>query len=192
MHWPIGKTWCHRTIPSAEDWEGFVFHTFYISASNCHYKWHLGQVEKCSHSKLILPFRMQEVKKKWELPAMSPTRSKENSFQVLQGISASHSVFTFADLPSFAEPHKGGQPCESWLGNWDPVLQSHTQISYTEPHFRLLWTILFSHATLSCCLLSTDSRLLQNLSNFYLKIHALARQVTFIKRTGITVKKKIY
>lgn len=87
MYWPVGKTWCHRTAPSAEDWEGLMFHTFYLPASYCHYKWCLGPIEKHRHSQLILPFREQEARKKWELPAMSPTRSKEKSSQVLQGIS---------------------------------------------------------------------------------------------------------
>lgn len=139
-------SWKNMMPPSAEDWEGLVVRTFYIPASYCHYKWHLGPKEKFSHSKLILPFRVQEVKEKKITPCNVPNKTQRKVFSGTAGhqgpVSSSHTVFTFAHLLSFAEPHKGGQLHESWLGNWDLVLQSHTPVSPKELLIKQFWTEL--------------------------------------------------
>jgi len=59
---------------STEYCEGFVSHMYYLRISCCHYKWNFGPLEKFCYPKLILPFRVQKVKKQQELLATSSAR----------------------------------------------------------------------------------------------------------------------
>lgn len=137
IYWPVGKTWCHRTIlPLLRTEKGLCYiHFTFMSA--------IAITSKTWAIRKMLPFKTSSAfhgagsQEKMRTPCNVLNKTQRKVFSGTAGhqgaVSASHTIFTFAHLPSFAEPHDGGQLHEPWLGNWNLVLQSHTPISPIEP-----------------------------------------------------------
>lgn len=130
MYWPIGKTWCHRTILPLlrieKGWCSIPLHSCQLLPLQVT----LGANRKMQPFKTNSAFQGAGNQEEMSyLPNKTQRKVCPGTAGHQGAVNPSHTIFTFAHLPFCAEPHNGGQPHESQPGNWDPVLKSHAPVS---------------------------------------------------------------